>query len=1011
MPALALTEHGNVSSHVQLEKAALASGIKPIFGVELYCAVGERQRKNHLTVLAETQEGYSNLLELVSHTFSEGFYYEPTANGDMLKTYRQGLIVLSGCQGSLLFTSLVGGKNIDPKDASFTRALRVARRFKHSFGDSYYIEVQAFPHLEGTRNANPYLADIARRLDVPLVATFDCHYTVPEEREIQQVLHNIRPGERRTLEEMTRDWGYDENLCPPWTDNMVIRKLVGTGLTHKEATAAVMNTNEIMQRCHVEIPNLEMVRFPGDKPSREIWRDWLQEGWRYRGCHTMSKQERKRYRERLKHEMDIIESKDFVDYFLIVSDAVRWAKDNDIAVGPARGSAAASLACWLLRITEVNPMLYSDLVFERFIDVTRTDLPDIDLDFDSERRGEVRSYLVGKYGEACVNNVGTFSTFKAKNSLDDAARVYRVPQFEVEKIKRVLVERSSGDLRASATIEDTVEQFDVAAEVFENYPDLAVACDLEGNVKGFGVHAAGLVISTNPLHDMAAIYEREVKGEKLNVISMDKYDAEQKGLLKLDFLGLNTMTAINKMRLELGWSLDDLYNYPLDDERVIQGFRENDVAGIFQYEGRAMRYVNGALQPDSFKEICDVNALARPGPLHNGAAEEYIEIKWGRREPELIHPALEEITEPTKFQIVYQEQILRILGEIGDFDWTHRNEVRRIISRKIGEQEFNKRWGRFLDGARRLHNMDDFIAREIWGRCITAGSYAFNAAHTVAYSHLGYLCMIFKRLHPEIFYQEQLKVSDKERAAILLRDTQRHGRKLEVKPPHPVRSQLSWSSKRGKLQAGFVEIPGVGHKVGSKIVEYRNQDHVKSWEDLQGVKGVGPKTIAKMEAFANERDPFRARWLDDSIEHVRAQIESGRLSGLPIPTHRAIDLPYQKGETTPVVWLGAIYIRNVRDIFEYNQKKGVELDVENMTIRGKPIKDPHLTEFCIMVGDDETDMMGFRADRWKYPRLKKHIWAMEPGKDLVLIEGVRPHWMPMRNVVVDRMWIIDPEIG
>jgi len=1021
MGAMALTEHGNVSSHVRFEQACLKHGVKPIFGVELYCGeVGERatQRKNHLTVLAREQRGYSNLLRLVGRTYSEGFYYEPTASGKMLKQHREGLVVLSGCSGSLLFTSLVGGKHVEKTDASYQRGRDVARRFKGAFEDSYFLEVQAFPDLEDHRRANGMIAQLSEELKIPMVASFDCHYTVPEEKELQKVLHNIRPGEKRSLEDMARSWGYNEDLCPPWNDNMIVRKLVATGLSREQAKRAILTSEELAQECTVELPSLPMVRYPlpsGYDTNIELWHDWLKEGWHYRGLDRLPPEQKRQYKERLAHEMEIIEEKDFTDYFLIVSDAVRWAKDHDIAVGPARGSAAGSLACWLLRITEINPMLYPDLIFERFIDITRQDLPDIDLDFDSDRRSEVRDYLVGKYGRECVNNVGTFSTFKAKMALDDAARVFKVPKWEVEKVKDVLIDRSSGDLRASATIEDTVLQFDVAGEVFEKYPDLAVAMDLEGNVKGFGVHAAGLVVSTGPIDEVCAVYERESKGEVVKVISMDKYDAEKKGLLKLDFLALNTMTMLNNIRLELGWSLDDLYGIPLDDEDTLAAFHRNDVTGIFQTEGRACRYVNGALQPDSFDEVCLVGALGRPGPLHNGAANEYIDIKFGRRQPEWLHPAMMNITGNTNGQVVYQEQILRILQEIGNFDHTHRAEVRRIISRKIGEQEFNRRWEMFYAGALELHDMDKETARRIWMLCITAGSYAFNAAHAYSYGMISWHSQFFKQHETGLFFKHALRISDSDRQRILLRDAARGHkprRNLDVRPPHPQESDVTWARQNGALQAGFDEIPDVGPSLANAIIDYREEHGLDSWEDLMQVKGIGEKTYAKMKSFVETDDPFGAFWLDRAIAHTKEELDAGKLGLLPSPTHVATDLPYTRGDDIPVVWLGTVHTRNVRDLFEYNQAKGQELDLsdpDRPMLNGKPIKDPHLREWCVMVGDDESDQMGLQCDRWHYPHWRDLIWRMRPGRDLILVRGVKPGWMPTRQVRIHEMWLIDPE--
>lgn len=1025
LDTIAMTEHGNVSSHVQLETAAKKAGVKPLYGVELYTGeLGENatQRKNHLTVLAENALGYRNLLGLVSQTFSEGFYHEPTADGAMLQAHSEGLVVLSGCQGSSLFTSCVGGKHVAEEDASYIRARRVASQFKRALRDRYYIEIQAFPELVKTKEANPLLVRISEELGIPYVVTFDCHYTVPEEKEMQKILHNLRPGEKRSVEDMAREWGYNSNLCPPWSDAMIVRKLIATGLTKQQAIRAILTTREVADRCTVELPSLPMVRYPlppGYEDSKTLWREWIKDGWKYRGLNRLAGDELKKYKERLAFELKIIEDKDFQDYFLIVSDVLRWAKDHDIAVGPARGSAAGSLICWLLRITEVNPVPYDDLVFERFIDVTREDLPDIDVDFTSDRRNEIYDYLVAKYGQGRVSNVGTFTRYKGRNSLDAAARVFRVPKWEVELIKDVLIERSSGDLRASATLEDTAEQFPQAREIFEKYPDLGAALDLEGNYAGFGVHSAGLVISTGPITDVAAFYERRVKGELRRVISMDKYDAEKKGLLKLDFLGLTNMAALDRMRKELGWSLDDMYSMTFDDPEVIRGFKENDVAGIFQFDGRACRYVNGALQPDNFKQIYDVTALARPGPLHNGAANAYIDIKWGRAEPELLHPAMSNICDGTYGQIVYQEQILRILGDVFGFDWTHRAEVRRIISKKHGDQEFNRKWQMAWEGAQRLHSgdgiMTEELARHIWMKLITAGSYAFNASHSVSYGMIGYLTMWFKRKHPDVYFPNMLNVvEDKEKATRILRDTQKHGRKMTILPPHPEKSDVMWKRSDGALLAGFAQVPDIGQAIGGAVVAHRkaDPDSIKDWPDLVKVKGIGPKKMKTIKEFSERGDdPFGALWLDRAIAATKRAIEENDWA-VPRPTHCATDIPYERGGDIEVVWLGTIHTRNERDLFEFNQAKGAELDLsdpKHPKLNGELIKDPHLDKWVVMVGDDETDQLGLRVDRWRYPRLRERVWRIRPGKDLILARGTKPGWMPTRQINVSEIWIIDPD--
>lgn len=365
MGAMAFTEHGNVSSHVRAEQACDKHGIKAIFGCELYTGevtVEKRtQRKNHLTILAEDEEGYRNVLRLVSRGWAEGFYYEPTVSGAMLAEHLDGLVVLSGCASSLLSTSIVGGKNIEPEDASYDRGRRVADRMHSSLGDSYYLEVQAFPELEKTRDINLALGKLSDELGIPLVATLDVHYTRPEESEMQTILHAVRPGKRQTFEDAARSWSYDVKLTVPVSDRLIFERLVATGLTRKQAAEAIHNAHEIGERCNVRLPKMNNLTYPlpdGTSSAPALFRRWCNEGWKYRKMSSMKDlrdNEGRSPQERAEYEMGLIEQQGFVDYFLIVSDAVKFAKDHGIPVGPARGSAAASLVCFLMRITEINP--------------------------------------------------------------------------------------------------------------------------------------------------------------------------------------------------------------------------------------------------------------------------------------------------------------------------------------------------------------------------------------------------------------------------------------------------------------------------------------------------------------------------------------------------------------------------------------------------------------------------------------------------------------------------------
>jgi DNA polymerase-3 subunit alpha len=1045
MSAIAMTEHGNIMSHVKFEQACKdkdigAGTVKPIFGLEAYCGEIDVERrsqtKNHLTLLAKDQEGYRNILKLVSRSWMEGFYYEPTISGSLLREHSRGLVCLSGCQGSLLFTSLVGGKNIAVEDASYERARSVAARFKRAFNGNYFIEVQAFPELATTCQANPLLARIARELKIPLVATLDCHYTVPTEREMQQVLHSVRNN--GTVEEVAREWGYAADLCPPATDRALLRKLMGTGIPRDQAIAAILATEEIAQDCSVTLPHLDMVRFPvpaGCASAVELFHEWIRAGWEYRGCGRMSLADRKAYRERIAYEMSIIEEKDFVDYFLIVSDLVKFAKDADIGVGPARGSAAGSLICWLLRITEVNPMLFPQLVFERFIDITREDLPDIDLDFETDKRGAIVDYAVAKYGRDCVNQIGTFTKYKSKNALDDVARVYRIPRFKVQQIKDVLLERSSGDLRASATILDTIEQFEQAQKVVEEHPELMQATELEGNVKGFGIHAAGLAISNEPITEVVPILQREVKKRTVQVIGIDKYDAEHLGILKIDLLGLSAIDALVHMCHSLGEKAKFLYDIPIVDPVVIQGFKENDVVGIFQYEGRAMRMVNGSVKPDDFGEVCHITALARPGPLHNGAVADYVDIKRGEKTPSLMHPALDAITSFTQYQVVYQEQILRIVREIGDFDWTHAAYIRKIISRKLGDQEFNRQWERFWKGAQSIHERTDFpaidedMARSMWGLLTTSGSYAFNFAHSVSYGYIAWWTMWFKRHHPDIFYEAMLHRADQKSGGdssnakasvqskarldpqvIMIRDAMNSSGQFsrpshEILPLSVTESGATWSRvpSSGSLRPGFDQIPGVGENMARTILEWRSTRPTPptGWKSLLEVKGIGPKKFETIREFAEDPDPFKVKRLDNMIEAVKKDLP--RL-GLPMPTHTAIEVPYERGDDIEVVWIGVAVHKNLRDIFEVNRARtGEELDPSE-------VKSPELNEWMLLAGYDGTDLLSIRFTRWKYPKFKNILWKIKMNEDVLVIRGTKPGWRTAREIYVNDIWVLDPEV-
>lgn len=1011
MNSLALTEHGNVSSHVRLEKAALAAGIKPIFGCELYTgAVDDEARgkyKWHLTVLAENQTGYKNLLELVSRGWAEGFYYEPTVSGEMLAEHAEGLVVLSGCAGSKIVCDLLGGKGVAEHDADYRAARDTAARFKALLGDRYYLEAQTFPELDRTRHTNEALSRIAAELRIPIVATGDVHYPKPTDSDMQVILHAAGRG-NNTFEKQQQSWGYDIKLAPPLSDAKVIERLRATGLSKSAAESALGMAATIGERCTVTLPKAERLRYPcpDGYDTRSLFRRWIVKGWKYRG---FDKDPRKaEYKERLNYEMRVIEAKDFVDYFLLLSDVVSWAKDNGIPVGPARGSAAASLVCYLLRITEVDPMQFPHMLFERFIDISRTDPPDIDLDFADDRRDEIRQYLIRKYGADRVGNIGNFVRYRGKNAVNDVGRVYRVPKWATGTVNDLVIDRSGGDSRFDASLEDTAEMFPAAKAIFEQYPDLRQAMRLEGNMRGMSVHAAGLVVGNTPLTDVCAVYTKTSGKDKrkLSVLSIDKYDAEYLGVLKIDALGLSTMGMIAIVLDLTGLTLDDLYAIPLDDRETLRGFQSGDVVGIFQFEGRATRLVNADVVPSNFDELADVNALSRPGPLFSGVTSNYVAVKHGRKEPEHLHEVVDRFTEFTKGQIVYQEQILSIIKEIGGFPVTKLAGIRRIISKKLGEGQFQKMYDDFVVGAKERYDIEPDLAKTIWSRMVTSAQYSFNIAHAISYSMIAFWSMWLKQHYPLEFYTASLRKAGDDTLLKLLRDAETHG--ISIRPPDLAKSSMTWEPypEAKAILAGFTQVKGIGESMAATIIADRTAGRFepeKGWKDLIEVKGIGPKKIEMIRDFAESEDPFGLRRVQRKLRAVWRAAKQGEIQ-VPSPTHTSGQMSPQDN-IKRVVWWGVVGRKEYKDLLEDERAKTGD-EPEEIRARIKaPDKVKSCTLHCIDTGTEDVYL---RFNRWRFPNFKSKIESIRDGVDVVVAVGRKRDGFGI-SLQVERLYVIDPE--
>jgi len=996
MTAQAVTEHGNVSSHVGHEKACTKLGLKPIFGLEAYTHPEPNSpRKFHLTLLAMNQVGYANLMRIVTRSWAEGFYRWPTVSGQMLADHHEGLICLSGCSDSLLACSLLGGKTITPAASSFKLAQRVATNFRALFGDRYYLECQAFPELDRSNHINEAYERLSRLTCIPLVGTFDVHYPLPDDNDLQLLIHAAGRG-MNTAAQQAEGWEYDVRLTHPLSDKLALKRLRG-GLSKDAASFALAMTGEIADRCNVVLPKAERLRYPlppGKADSVELVWQWLRRGWRYRVKHGNKRMKKLKpeYIVRLNEEMQLIVERNFVDYFLMISDVVRAAKDAGEPVGPARGSAAASLVCYLLRITEIDPLQYPLMRFDRFIAPDRLDEPDIDLDFDDDLRGNTRVRLVEKYGEDRVANIGTFTKFKGRNSIDDIARVHEIPHAVAKLVKGMIIERSWGDSRADATIGDTIGMFPEVAAAFAQYPQLNMATRLEGSYRGMSTHAAGLVVTNGPISDYCAIYTRDAPGEagkhgeKLTAVSVNKYDAEYLGLMKADFLGLSTMGMIRIALQHAGLTLEQLYRVPMTDEATVDAFRHHDVIGIFQFEGRATRLVCREVKPDNFQEIVDTNGLSRPGPLFSGTTAEYIRAKWGEKSASL-HPIVDSYTAATKGQIIYQEQVLGILRVMGGLPVQRVHHIRRIISLKLGESEFNKSADDFAEGAAKLHGISDVLARKIWAKLVTSATYSFNIAHCVSYGMLAFWCMWLKVHHTTSFYLAQLRKSPPDGWSLLVRDAQRHGQ--VVRGVTLGKSGMEWEAPEpGLIVAGYEQLMGIGPAKARAIVRTEAALKADSGigfqrpEDLLRVAGIGPKIFAGCRSQIGDADPFGIQAVADDIRKVRAWICDH--PDLPQPGASSDALLDLSG--VRVVFLGLVIERSYQDYIE-NERARSGRAVEDIL---RDMRHPGLAKSVTLrcVDDGEEDVY-LRISRYTFPELKAAIDSLDVGKDMVVATGRR----------------------
>lgn len=1027
MKAMAITEHGSVSSHVQIEQAAKKAGIKPIFGVEAYVANPGSKPKFHQTILAMNQQGYVNLNRLVTNSYikkdnGEGFYMKPTVNLDSLfdKKKTEGLIILSGCASSMLACTIAGGKGLGEELtkeevekgahwSNFAQAMELVDMYQETFGDRFYLEVQRFHDYHKTVAVNQVLERIWEKTQIPMVATADVHYPRFEDWDANQLANAI--GWNTTVEALengARKYDGKPGQTYPTSDKEMAKDLIKAGVSKRNAVQSVLNTKEVAKRCNVELPKTDPVRFSEsdgtDEQAQKLLKQAIKDGIRYR-CEAdprfkeRFKTRRKDYAQRIKKELKTILPKGFSDYFLINKQIIGWAKDNGIVVGPGRGSAAGSVICYLLRLTEVDPIEFPEMVFERFLDPGREDDPDIDTDYQDDRRNEVFDFARSVYGEANVGNIGNFSRYRGKSAVKAAAKALKIPASAANDFSEYISEAPFGDPREFLTAYDAEEAFPEAKEIADKYPSLRRAYKLEGDMRTLGIHAAGMVLSNRPISDTCAIYSKEkTNGDRAEVIAYDKRDAAYLKMLKLDCLGLSTMTIVSDVleMLDGKLTLEELYALPRNDEKVLKGFAEDKLTGIFQFEGRATRTIvkqifSNTDKIPTFMQLADMNALSRPGSLSSGMTAQYVRVERGE-EPKSIHPLVDEILADSNGCLVYQEQVMKIGQAVGGLDDHEIGRLRKIIGAKQAGGAFDEFWKKFRDGAAEKHGMDEAMAREIWDYMAASASYLFNVAHAICYALVAYWTMYLKVYYPAEFYAACLRNAAKKGKTkgkadpqlIILQEAVKEG--LSIYPPRPTLSRVSWwpNTKRTGVQAGFMQIPKVGPKVAERMNNIREENFSKvdpwvTWDFYVDKKiGFGAKAAETARELEAKSDPFDIGLTSDAVATVLEAINNGE-TGLDMPDATAETIPSQSGET--VTYVGHVITVKRIDVIGEMRKR------DNLTTEEvlEKLKHPEkATKAKIICTDQTGGEVHVNISRFDYPKLKSEIDEIDEDKTFVI---------------------------
>jgi DNA polymerase-3 subunit alpha len=816
MDSVAITDHGSMFGVIDFYKACVKNGVKPIIGCEVYTAARSRFDKDarldtdqgHLILLAKNSTGYKNLMKLVSAGYVEGFYYKPRIDMDLLEKCHEGLVCLSACLAGDIPRALAENR--------YERAKEFAVRFEAIFGKgNFYLELQ-HNGIEEQKLVNMKLRELSTETGIPLVATNDVHYLSKEDARSQEILMCIQMA--KTIE--------DEDRMTFKTDELYLKSPEQMHKHFNYCPEALENTVKIAELCNVEIefgnPRLPTFKVPENTDPYHYLRELCLKGFHERY------NEDKSLLERLEYELSVIRQMNYVDYFLIVSDFIRYARENNIMVGPGRGSAAGSLVSYCLGITNVDPIRYN-LIFERFLNPERISMPDIDIDFCYERRGEVIDYVVNKYGKDRVAQIITFGTMAARAAIRDVGRALAIPYSEVDRIAKMVPMQIGMNIKKALELNNELKQ------AYENdhrvHELINTAILLEGMPRHASTHAAGVVISSEPITEYVPLYQSE--GNISTQFPMTTL--EELGLLKMDFLGLRTLTVIRdalSMIEKNHRKQIDIDNIDMNDPEVFKMISDGDTAGVFQLESSGMTQFFTELKPSSIEDIIAGISLYRPGPMDQ--IPRYIRNKKNPEEIRYAHPLLEPILDVTYGCIVYQEQVMQIVRDLAGYSLGRSDLVRRAMAKKKKEVMDDERQ-RFvygetdsagnvtIPGAIR-NGVDEKTANEIFDEMSDFASYAFNKSHAAAYAVVGYQTAWLKRYYPVEFMAALLNsfLGSPEKISRYVFECRKMG--IKVLPPDINESGLGFTVSDGKIRFGLAAVKNVGTSVVKQLIAEREKN-------------------------------------------------------------------------------------------------------------------------------------------------------------------------------------------